>query len=361
MEHSPEHRSIRGRVEQAARCGNGKKGQAEISTRRTTGHGFLSHCFEPLRGRDTLPYNQEGEAVLLSSFANLAALYGYEQPDVSQTEFPRNICTLYREATKILDVKGTGVIPLLMEIDGVIRLATAREASTSTTLFYLPVYPLWKWMQGGTRKRESNLMMSVFAYLHQVVGIPFFNDCSYIGRCYRTMLDWLEEDDGWTDPEELRVSLSSVQAALYTGKRMHRQVKHPYHLHAWENRLRTFTKGDATAIAIADIADSFLKLYTDHPERTLADNIHTGLLQPTEDMRVEMEQIFSFIWKEDGWLGEQLFEVVNVELMECCAMDEPVALQYFDTPQHEVMPCLDFETRLYGLLCDLAETLTLMI
>src|SRR3546814_13433079 len=101
-------------------------------------------------------------------------------------------------------------------------------------------------MKNGQRKQATNLLLSVFAYLHRNVGIPFFDGWSYIGSKYQCMLEWMEENEGdWEDVDEWRQSLYTVKAAIHFGERMTKQVKHPYHLSAWEDRLRSFKRGDA--------------------------------------------------------------------------------------------------------------------
>ena len=272
--------------------------------------------------------------------------------------FPQNIAALYGQAVKTLAGKDKRVELLLLEEEHRIRLATVKEASTGTTLFYLPVYPLWKCRRDSKRKKVTDLLLSVFAYLHKIVGIPFFNGWSYIGSKYSCMLEWIEENEyDWEDTDTWRHDLYTVKAAIHCGERMHRQVNHPYHLSAWEDRLRIFRLGDALDVTVYDTAEKFHQLYKKYPTRSLADKVQTELLRPHEDSRMEMEQVCSFIWKEGGWLGEQLFEMVSCELNECCAADEPLTLQYFDTPQTVVTHDLDFETRLYDLLHDLSDVL----
>lgn len=358
METASKHRTVRKRVRPSARCGSGKEGQAKVSTPLHGGHGFLNHRFEPLRGQDTLPYSRKGEALLQSSFCNLAALYGYEPLDTSGMVFPQDIAALYQQATEQIALKDKRLELLLLEDENNIRLATVKEASTGTTLFYLPVYPLWKCMKDRQRKQETDLLLSVFSYLHRNVGIPFFDGWSYIGSKYQCIQEWIEENEGdWEEVDEWRYELYTVKAAIHCGERMHRQVQHPYNLSVWEDRLLNFKRGDAVSVNVCDIADRLYKLYREYPSRCLGEKVWPDLLRPNEEYRMTLEQVFSFIWDENGWLGEQLFEMVSSELNECTAADEPIALQYFDNPQCEVVHDLDFETRLYDLLHDLSDVL----
>lgn len=361
METASINRTVRNGTGQAARCGSGKKGQAKVRTPRFGGHGFLRHRFEPMRGRDTLPYNRRNEARLLASFANLATLYGYTPLDVSGRAFPQNIAALHGQAVTAVAVKDRSIEVALLEDDGQIRLATLKEASTGTTLFYLPVYPLWRCLLNKQRKPECDLLLSVFAYLHQIAGIPFFNGWSYIGGKHQCLLEWVEESEAdWEDADDWRQSLNRIKYAIHFGERMYRQVKHPYHLSVWGERLRIFKSGDDVAVTVWDIADRLHRLYQDYPTRSLVDQVRPELMRPNEECRMEMDQVFSFIWDENGWLGEQLFEMVSNELNECCAADEPVAIQYFDTPQSEAAHDLNFETGLYALLHDLSDVLRMM-
>ncbi len=91
----------------------------------------------------------------------------------------------------------------------------------------------------------------------------------------------------------------------------------------------------------------------------MGDYIRPGLLQPgADEMRIGKDHVFGFIWDgREGWLGEQLIQMVNNDIQECTAMDMPIALQYFSTPQDTIRHDLDFENQLYDLLGDLVDCL----
>ncbi|MEO6849136.1 MAG: hypothetical protein ABI166_00835, partial [Mucilaginibacter sp.] len=56
-------------------------------------------------------------------------------------------------------------------------------------------------------------------------------------------------------------------------------------------------------------------------------------------------------------LQENIYDMVNSELQELGYQEEPVAIQWFDTPQEKPQQDFDFEARFFALLNRLTELL----
>lgn len=351
------HRNIHTGIGYTARCRKGKKGQAKVCPPPSVGNGFLKHRFLPLAAEGALNGRRERERKILTCIDNLAALYGFTALDVAAQPYPYNIHLAFRYAEKQVEQVDKSLHLLLLEEDNRISVATAKEVSTGTTLFYLPVYPLWVLLQDRQRKQEARLLLSVCAYLCQVAGVPYFDEYSPVLGQYEMLKEWMWEVDDFTDPTEREENLSLLNAAFYFGKRTGKQIKHPYHLEQFGNRLKFFKGTTPFGIALKKVAKSLFQLYRTYPQRSLMDRVHTGMLHPDEDQRIYMEQVVSFIWDENGWLGEQLLEMTSNQLNEMSTMDEPIAFQFFDTPQVSIVHDLQFETALIELLHELSDVL----
>lgn len=360
MESTPTYRTVRKGLRHPARCRKGKKGQAEVRTPEPAGHGFLKHRFLPLAGDGALNRRKERERKILSSLDNLAVLYGFTAMDVSVQPYPYNILLAFRYAEQQLEQADKTLHLLLLEEGNKVCIATAKEASTGTTLFYIPVYPLWCLLQDRQYRQEAKLLLSVFAYLRQVAGVPYFDDYSPVQGHYGILQEWISEEDDFTDQTEREVSNSLLNCAFHFGKKTGKQIAHPYHLEQFSQRLQSFKPSGAFGNALNKIAKDFYQLYQTYPGCNIMDNVHEGILQPNEEQRIYMEQVVSFIWDENGWLGQQLVEMACSELNEMSAMDDPVALQFFDIQQTSITHDLQFENSLFELLHELSDVLRMV-
>lgn len=360
MEYTSAFRTIRKGLGQLARCRKGKKRQAKVCPIEPAGNGFLKYRFLPLAGGGALNRRRERERKILSSLDNLAALYGFTALDISTQPYPYNIHLAFRHAEQQLERVDKTLHLLLLEEEDKVCIATAKEASTGTTLFYIPVYPLWYLLQDRQRKGEAMLLLSVFAYLRQVAGIPYFDDYSPVHGHYEILQEWIAEKEEFTDLAAWAESNAMLNCAFHFGKRMGKQISHPYHLAQFFHRLQSFQPSGAFGNELKNIAKGLYQLYQTYPLRSIMDNVHEGILHPNEEQRIYMEQVVSFTWDEHGWLGEQLVEMACSELNEMSAMDDPVALQFFDTPQSSASHDLQFEKSLFELLHELSDVLRMV-
>jgi hypothetical protein len=76
-----------------------------------------------------------------------------------------------------------------------------------------------------------------------------------------------------------------------------------------------------------------------------------------DEERMYPEQYFSFNWSNEGWLDDNLMEVVNSHLQELSEAEVPCSMQYFDSPQATETHFLDFENKMLNAICDFASAL----
>ena len=349
-------RTIRTVARQGAGCRRSTKGKAEISTARPAADGFLKHHFMSVQFEihEELKHYRKVERGFFTSLSNLCALYGFASPDVAGQVFPVNLQRAYTYIAVCLKKAAPNVQLIVIQDEShTACLATVREYDTGNWLYYVPINPVLELRKQGKGK-QADLLLSVFAYLYQVAGLPSYMDGgSYLLHEYEMIEDWIYDDLS----EENTDQLSQILIACYWGKKVLKQMRHPYHLAQFDNRLKTFAPKTAWDSELLAVSRKFMKLYRQFPNRNLFQSVREGLIQPKDEDRVRPEQYASFYWDDRGSLNETLMQVINDQLQECNVMDVPLAVQCFDTPQERQFHDLDFEIRVFDLLPELIDLL----
>jgi hypothetical protein len=337
----------------------GRKGStAKPVTKRTAGthrNGFLNHVFQPFLGvafRDWRTAEQE----FFASAKNLCALYGWTMPDISGLSFPENI----RQTYKGIDAQQTKEFDLTIKIcqdeKHACCLSTAKVFDTGYHLYYIPVRPLWKMRGNPQEAKLYRLVRTLFAYLYQVAGIPFYNEPGTVDGNYDTIKNWLEEEQ--EDEEETYRNRQKTELKLLkkAGEILLPEIGKPFKLTELEVCLRRYGKTARANTCLMEVIYEFVKLIKDYPKRAIRETMHYE--EETEDNNtIYWEQYISFYWSGEDCLNETLYRMVNDEFQEMCYQEEPLSLQWFDQPQEKANHVFDYEPRLFSLLDRLAELL----
>ena len=344
-------------LKQDTGCRTGKEGQALSCTCGKPTDGFLRHRFQPLTAV-RLPKNyRQREWDFFRNIEHLSELYGFKPLDVGGQSYPYNLYLSFKHAQMKLAQKDKGLELVLLEKNGRIRLATIKTASTASTLFYIPINTIVGLWGNADREKEMLLLQSVSAYLYQVVGLMDYHRYGYLSCSMDMIQTWLmDEAEEWKD-DEWQEHKGDMDKAFHYGSLFFRKVGNPIHLQQWEQRLKDFYPEGLIQQELLRVSSKLFRLYTDYPEHHIFSKVHTGLLNPEEENRMNMGQVFCFTWSLRGWLHEQLMETTCAELNEMMVADEPMSIQYFDTPQQTVAHDIDFELRLYELLHELTDLL----
>ncbi|MFH6997400.1 hypothetical protein ACHRVZ_05660 [Flavobacterium sp. FlaQc-57] len=183
-------RGIRRKYRPTARCTPSKKEPEQFRSARTPADGFLRHSFLPLfeMGKK-IPDQFQVENDFFNSLALLTGLYGFEVLDTTGKSYPYNILLAHCHAQKQLNSLGRDIELSIMQCNnGCVKLATKHIYNTCNTLYYIPVLPLYKLLQDRKQKQTAELLLSVFAYLYHIAGIPYYReDNSYLYYHYECM------------------------------------------------------------------------------------------------------------------------------------------------------------------------------
>ncbi|SOD17775.1 hypothetical protein [Pedobacter xixiisoli] len=336
------------------------KGQTKVRANFNATDGFLRSRFAPklieteyITGCRML-LNAKGD--FSSSLAQLQRDYGIKASSPRSLEFP------YEIAYQLADVRGQlGESPLpdfrdirLVEHQESIFFAHKDTYCVGMVLYYIPIQPLYEMMHSDCRKKSCELMLSVYAYLYRIVGIPSYTDNgSYLYSTYEWIgeRDFSEDIEG-SDPDYMYEA--QVDQVMEMGSILQLELQDPNHLAQFETRLRKFSPADDLDRQYLEIAEKFWRLYRDHPTASIFRNItdDTDTDDDGQDSIVRLEQYLSFCASTEGDLFDQLFNDVNMELQELARMQEPTVFVPIDGRKIEGNE-LDFERTLFDLIEEL--------
>lgn len=357
---SSTYRSVRKRVRPGSRQRRSKEKQSQECTAPICANGFLKQPFLPVTD-SVLPSIKQVLAIekdFFNSLDNLSHLYGFEPMDTRGYVFPHNIYTAHAHAETIIKQYDKGLHLLIVNDEKhIATLTTVKEADTGGILYYIPVEPLLFLLRQKTRKQTKELMLSVYAYLYQVVKMPFCDSSSFMGYQYEMLQEWIEQEPEAWDEAEYKEKLADIKALFRYSNHIKKHISKPRHLEQFSARIKRFTPASLAEKILLEVAVKLCGLWAAYPARSFFDSITDNFLQPDIEERMQANQYFSFYWSNNGWLYEDVMENINVSLQEMQVAEEPIALQYFETPQSEVKHDLNFQTTLLEIICELAEVL----
>jgi hypothetical protein len=348
------HRKLR----PAARCSTGT---AQPRQERTAGHrphDFLRHTFRPFWAVTTRNFRQV-EAEFFRSLVHLCNLYELPIPDVSKYPYPQNVALAYREIEAAVKGKDANAHCIICRDEQrSATLAVLKSYDTGRCLYYIPFRPLWNLVQNPGQQPLANVLLSVFAYLYQIAGIPCYADNgSYMDCQYDTLQNWIDEAEN--ESEEDRDYAQQQQGVIdqlrHAGNNLIGLVRDKVWLENFEQHLSAYGLSAERDDPMEKLCRDFLDLYRQYPTSSIFDNIREDLLEPEETERIRAEQYISFYWSSRDCLYDMLFEMVNNDFQECGVTDEPLSIQFFDQPQSAFTGGLDFEQRLFDLIDKLCE------
>ena len=352
-----------GRVRQLATKTKGRKPsaerQAEIRTNSNATNGILKCTFLPkLKTAKSLQACQKTERDFYKSLSQLAEHYSIEPIQTHSFKFPYNVVLAMWDMevkAKRTNINWDGF--KLIQDSTKTYFTSEERYNTGTTLYYIPIVPLFQMLKAPKRKKTAQLLVSICSYLYHIVQIPYYRqEESYLYWLYEMMNDWVEQDE---ETEETESYKSELRNAEYIGDRIEQKLFNRTNLKVFEQRLNRFKSVDMFDKECWQVACNAFALCTEYPNTTIFSNATLPEKDPYDDDENEvigMEKYISFIADTRGWLYESLSDTINNEFNEYGAMEEPTISKRFDGSEIPTAN-LDFENRLFGLLNDLSGIL----
>ena len=342
------------------RCRRGAERQAKVSTCGDATDGFLKVSFLPrLQENKTVQACQDiskMESDFYRSLYSLAEHYAIMPMATRHFEYPYNMAlAVWDLEEKLKKTVGNFSELRLLQDSHRTYLLSEEKYSTGTTLYYIPIQPIYQMLKDPKYKKNAQLLLSVCSYLYHIADVPYYRQQgSYLYWLYEMHREWTEEEQ---DREENERYVREFDKAELIGV-MGQKIFSPMNLTFFEKRLNTFESRNVFDRECLDVAQKAFALYSDYPNESIFRNapIPDGDEEETESEGIGMEKYISFISDTKGWLYEIIEESINNEFNEYGAMDEPTILKCFDGNKLSENS-LDFESRLFALLDDMCALL----
>lgn len=344
---------------QAARCRRNTKGQETDRTNETLADGFLRQQFLPLMQAGTdLPEKRQAEQGFYSSLPHLPVNGLAAMATHKNKPFPYNILLSFWQLRQRLAYENSEHLFICQKRNGKIALATKRRYDMGSTLYFIPVIPVFKLMQDKANRRSADLLLSVFAYLYHVAGVPFYRDCDATLSSYYDMLsEWLTDDRESYEQEEWNSCMADIHKATFIGDVMHRKIYNQVHLEQFANRLKSFRAATDFQLQCLRLAEGFFNLWQSCPDRCIFDHVQLEDEAGYDQGCIRADQCISFVADTEGWLHEQLVDMLNTDFNECPFMETPAITQIHDGTLRDPTETLDFEYGIFELIDDLCTLL----
>ena len=341
-------------------CKPSAERQTEIRTDSNATNGILRCRFLPkLKTTHSVQACQKMERDFYKSLSKLGGHYCIEPMQTKDFEFPYNIAlAMWDMETKIKRTNINWDSFKLVQDCKKTYFTSEERYDTGTTLYYIPIVPLFQMLNDKGRKKTAHLLISVCSYLYHIADIPYFRqENSYLYWMYEMHKDWVEQDDEMDETENYKRELRNAE---YFGDKIEQKLFNRINLKVFEQRLNSFKSRDAFDRECWQIACNAFVLYSEYPNESIFRNAPLPEQDPCNDDYdnevIGMEKYISFCADTKGWLYESLSDSINNEFNEYGAMEEPTISKRFDGSDitHDN---LDFENRLFALLDDLCTLL----
>jgi hypothetical protein len=344
------------------RCKRSSKRQTQISTCGDVANGFLKTSFLPkLQEPNTIQACQKTakmENDFYCSLSKLAEHYDVVPIQTNHYDYPYNMALAIWDMEEKLKERVLNWQKIrLVQDRKKTYLISEEKYDTGTTLYYIPIEPLYQMLHDPKRKRNAQLLVSVCSYLYHIANIPYFRqEESYLYWMYEMHEDWLEQDDV---TDETEVYKREFKKAELIGDCIEQKIFNNINLQVFKQRLNSFKNRDTFDNDCWQIACSAFSLYTEYPQATIFRNAPIKDDPENEQDEYEtigMEKYISFISHTKGWLYESISDSINNEFNEYGSMEEPTIYKCFDG-NDIIQTNLDFENRLFALLDDICNLL----
>lgn len=336
--------------------------QTEIRTDSHVTNGILKCTFLPkLKDTKTVQdCRKTTEREFYHSLSIVTKRYGIEPMQTQHLGYPYNVAmALWDVQTKLKRTDKTLDTVYLAQSPDKTFLATPRQFNTDTTLYYVPIVPLYRMLQDRQRKRTAYLLISVCSYLYRVAQVPYYRKGnSYMFGQYETHKEWILSD---MDEDEKEIYRSDLEIADKAGDHIEPKLRNRNNLRLFEQRLNNFKSRDTFDQECWQMACKAFALYSDYPTTTIFQDSHVVQTDPYHDETyndtIKMSQYISFVADIEGCLFENIKEGINSEFNECGALEEPILYEPMDGSRIAENN-FDFEERFFDLLNEVCGLLS---
>ncbi|WP_333577741.1 hypothetical protein [Sphingobacterium sp.] len=339
--------------ETSKRCGRNPKGQEKVCSPTDASNAFLTVQFYPRLQEPEIVEDcnkSKLERDFFKSLSNLSKKFELTLQDCTDIPFPYNVSESIAEVrSQMKQHKQDWKEIRLIHHENSTYFAKEERYDTGHSLYYIPVIPVYTVLQKNKTKEVGQLLLSVYAYLFQVLGVSYYRiDNCYLFSIYEMLENWILED------EEQEESLSEMNEAKEIGDIVKDLITDPNNLQQFDKRLKEFNPKDDFENKALSVANSFFELYSKFPNLRIDRNYYPLQLreEPEEDERpIMLDDYLSFCASIRGNLFDTIVDTANSEFQEYCEMDEPTRFVPIDGKKDN--DNFDFEDKVFNSINDL--------
>ena len=336
----------------------------EIRTDSNAYNGFLKCRFLPKQ--EETPTVQDCKERLkierdfYQSLSNFARQYNIEPMYTKDFGFPYNIAlAMWDLEKKVEQVNEDWNSFKLIRNNRKILFVKEERYYTGTSLYYVPIVPLFQMLKDPRHKQNAQLLLSVCSYLYHIADVPYYRQQnSYLYWIYEMHEDWIEQgDEAEEDMQEFR---REFKISKTIGEKIEKKLFNRKNLELFEKRLNHFKSRTDFDHDCYKVASDAFALYTEYPETSIFRNQPTPEQDPYNDdnKAIGMDMYISFVADTKGCLYDNIEESINAEFNEYGSIEEPTVYTPINGTELSKAD-FDFENRFFKLMEDLYKILTL--
>ncbi|WP_312390015.1 hypothetical protein [Chryseobacterium sp.] len=338
--------------------------QTEVCTNSNASNGFLKCKFLPKQ--EEVSHFQGSKKILnterdfYKSLSKFSKQYGVEPMQTKDFGFPYNLAlAMWDIKTKMKQANADWNQFKLIRTNKKFHFAKEEQFCTNTSLYFIPVVPLFKMLHDKMCKKNAQLLLSVFSYLYHIANVPYYRQqASYLYWIYEMHEGWMEEDEAGEDSHHY---CREFEMSKNIGDKIERKIFNIKNLDFFEQRLKCFKIQNEFDIICHKVASEAFALYSEYPNTTIFRNKPSSEENPHDDdysnKAISMDMYISFVANTKGCLYNKIEDSINAEFNEYGSIEEPTI--YLPINGTEIPKAdFDFEYRLFALMEKLHQVLT---
>jgi len=354
---SPPVGRVRKLDETTERCRRTPQGQTAVRTTCDVTNAFLVMQFYPRLQEPEIGEKYDSlklEREFFKSLSNISKKMNITKLDCTGVPFPYNISESLAHLKKQLKLgmNDWNEIRLVNNGDSTF-FAKEERYDTGSTLYYIPVIPLYTILHKKETAKASKLLVAIYAYIYQILAVPYYRnaDC-YLNSMYEMLENSYDEEEEENHDDE---SLAEFNDAELIGDYIKELITDKKNLQSFQKLVSKFEPKNDFDKDVHQLATSFYELYHSYPN-TRIDRKYFPLryreITEEYDRPITMDNYVSFCASIKGNLFEMLCDYVNGDLQEYSEIDEPTRFIPFDNRKMENND-FDFETKVFDTVDNL--------
>jgi hypothetical protein len=349
------------RTRQASRCKGSQVEQTSPSPAGFVANGFLRQQFLPkYNPSSATPLQSKVETTYIKSVKRLCDHFAIETIDVSEQPYPYNVCLTNWDIMRKLRIKGRYRELLLQETDNLkIELSVKETINTGSTLYYIPLEPLYNAMQ-DKQNVCAKLLFGVCVYLYRKAGVCHYRDSEgYVCYLYEIMESWIEDDKESMDDGDYEQQRAILDKTFEIGDKMIYHLADEDYLlqiHALIESYRPETRYETLCVKLAKAT---LAVWKEYPTA----NLYQHIIPIDEDDddnyygngKIQITDYISFIGETSSCVYDSMMNMANDDFNERSGVQDFETSIVFNKTCGKYKDGLNYEEKVIAIINELSN------